>query len=682
MKTLGLLLLWSLSLTLSAQLLSEKPVVRTGGEAVFAPGFIDTTLVYCANRNEAIFRSFTDTYGEYRTRWYSDDGSGRLKAFQPEFTQPFYHLGPFSWSSARQELCFTASRFLRSGEKAVLELYIVNKNPDGTWSDAEPFELNSKQLTRNIGHPAFSVTGDTLYYVVSDDDQPSELYYVTRRNKQKWNDPQRLELPDSKESNEYYPHLASDGWLYFSSDRIDSLGFDLYRFDPHSSRIEHLPKPYSSAANDYALFRNLASRTELITTDRNDREMAVYRIERTIPEFTNCSDVLPLANCYYFEEQQINSELPLRYTWHFGDGQSQQGAAVEHCYADYGLFDVYLELTDTLTGEDYGIISQLQVQVSPSGLPMVEGPDTLVINQTKKYQITHKEVKGRPTEWYWSIDGEWIEGGAQTGLSFSSTGEHEVIAGIVVNGRAICNRRTIQVVANPPEIVADADKLGIERPLKVKRKDDLVYYVEFFNSDWEISLSDPLFADVPFEITERLTDDRYAYSVGKSDSPYALYETYKTMKSLGFDESLVKEEKIRVFRDAIVREGGYVYDQEKQEMLAFVKSLADINFEVNSSVITKASYSNLQEVRNILLIDEGLRLFITAHTDNSGSSDYNQQLSEDRAKAVFNYLVDQGIESSRIRTKGFGDKRPIADNGTEAGRSKNRRVEFRLFFAE
>ena len=72
-----------------------------------------------------------------------------------------------------------------------------------------------------------------------------------------------------------------------------------------------------------------------------------------------------------------------------------------------------------------------------------------------------------------------------------------------------------------------------------------------------------------------------------------------------------------------------------------------------------------------------LRYSYTGHTDNTGSKQYNQQLSEDRAKSVENYLLTQhGIQSKRIVVKGFGDTKPIAPNDSDDGRLKNRRVEF------
>jgi len=87
------------------------------------------------------------------------------------------------------------------------------------------------------------------------------------------------------------------------------------------------------------------------------------------------------------------------------------------------------------------------------------------------------------------------------------------------------------------------------------------------------------------------------------------------------------------------------------------------------------SYKSLNNVVAILKADESLFLDIDGHTDASGADDKNQVLSENRAKAVKDYLISKGIAESRLTFTGYGDAKPVADNATAAGRAKNRRTE-------
>jgi len=101
-------------------------------------------------------------------------------------------------------------------------------------------------------------------------------------------------------------------------------------------------------------------------------------------------------------------------------------------------------------------------------------------------------------------------------------------------------------------------------------------------------------------------------------------------------------------------------------------------FDYNQSVIKQTARPILDEVARVLSAPEnmGVSVVIQGHTDNSGSERYNVALSSKRAKAVKDYLLNKGIKSSRLATKGYGFSQPVDANDTEAGRAKNRRVEF------
>lgn len=103
-----------------------------------------------------------------------------------------------------------------------------------------------------------------------------------------------------------------------------------------------------------------------------------------------------------------------------------------------------------------------------------------------------------------------------------------------------------------------------------------------------------------------------------------------------------------------------------------------IEFETGSAIIKSSSYRILNEIFESSVVAEGLKLGIYGHTDNSGSEEVNKPLSEKRANAVRDYLINKGLTSNRIESKGYGSDKPIADNSTAEGKAKNRRVEIVL----
>jgi outer membrane protein OmpA-like peptidoglycan-associated protein len=115
----------------------------------------------------------------------------------------------------------------------------------------------------------------------------------------------------------------------------------------------------------------------------------------------------------------------------------------------------------------------------------------------------------------------------------------------------------------------------------------------------------------------------------------------------------------------------------KQEEKAILKeAIEGVNFESSKDIIQKSSYKILDQVVKLMKDHPTYKLQINGHTDNKGSATFNKTLSQKRAIAVKKYLTDHGIAGSRLKTAGYGGERPIADNNTDEGKLKNRRVEF------
>lgn len=106
--------------------------------------------------------------------------------------------------------------------------------------------------------------------------------------------------------------------------------------------------------------------------------------------------------------------------------------------------------------------------------------------------------------------------------------------------------------------------------------------------------------------------------------------------------------------------------------------IENIFFDSGKFDLREESYAALDLLYRFMKVNPEIYVEINAHTDNIGRDDYNQKLSENRAGSVVDYLVNKGIDRSRLFPQGFGKTMPVASNGTEEGRALNRRVEFRL----
>ncbi|MCK9162814.1 MAG: OmpA family protein [Bacteroidales bacterium] len=117
---------------------------------------------------------------------------------------------------------------------------------------------------------------------------------------------------------------------------------------------------------------------------------------------------------------------------------------------------------------------------------------------------------------------------------------------------------------------------------------------------------------------------------------------------------------------------------EKRYEVGQVIVMENIFFEFDKSIILPQSFVELNNLISLLNKYPYMKIELSGHTDSKGSDNYNQKLSYSRVKAVYEHLISQGISSKRLQYRSYGSTQPIADNQTDEGRAKNRRVEFKI----
>jgi len=106
-----------------------------------------------------------------------------------------------------------------------------------------------------------------------------------------------------------------------------------------------------------------------------------------------------------------------------------------------------------------------------------------------------------------------------------------------------------------------------------------------------------------------------------------------------------------------------------------VVNMADVLFETGKYALSQDAQLKLAKLAGIIQAHPGLNLAIEGHTDTTGTAEFNMKLSQQRADAVRNFLISQGLSADTITAVGMGEGSPVADNATAAGRKLNRRVE-------
>jgi outer membrane protein OmpA-like peptidoglycan-associated protein len=116
-------------------------------------------------------------------------------------------------------------------------------------------------------------------------------------------------------------------------------------------------------------------------------------------------------------------------------------------------------------------------------------------------------------------------------------------------------------------------------------------------------------------------------------------------------------------------------EEEQAQLISYSRT---INFALGKSTFRKSAISTLQAINAILTAYPKANFVVEGHTDSIGSEAFNQKLSEERASKVVGYLTNNGVDSERLKSVGFGETTPIKSNTTAAGRATNRRVEVKL----
>ena len=133
-----------------------------------------------------------------------------------------------------------------------------------------------------------------------------------------------------------------------------------------------------------------------------------------------------------------------------------------------------------------------------------------------------------------------------------------------------------------------------------------------------------------------------------------------------------------VIQKEIIRDTVTIIKEVPVEIKQTMAELSNTMFDFDKSIIKEEAKGPLNKVVAWLQENPTVKVEISGHTDSKGSDEYNQKLSEARAKAVYEYFISQGVDKFRLAYAGYGESRPIATNETDAGRQLNRRVELNI----
>lgn len=698
--------------TASGQVFELKEAPINSAQADFGAMQFQNGIVFCSARNGKKVAGNIDSSMVNTDMFLSTiDNKRHFSApvlFSNELTEKL-NEGPATFTRDYKTIYYTAN--LKPANPAADESYyplgiFISHYVDGKWTTPQPFPYNSPDHAYDVAHPCLSKNDSIIYFTSN---KPggyglSDLYYSKWENG-KWQEPVNLGEQINTSQSELFPYLNDHGWLYFSSNGhhmnadMDLL-FTKKKNDGVWEKPKALPSPLNSEFNDYTYSEFNGEHFGFISSDRNKTDN-IYFFSRNIPHFSECLENQRTVLCYTFENSGMETlaQSPLVYEWDLGDGTILRGESVEHCFKHSGTYKIRLHVRDTLTQQ-----SILDVSETILNIEQFEQPYILSLDSAEQNELTHFYVDSSPIQsfeidqHYWVVDDKHIFVGDSMKFSFSEPGVHTIMCGSMSkpgdNGEIhkSCATKQIRVLANQLDIELKQPDPSIEPILKMdvnktprfalsEPQLKPLYRIVLCESNERIPMNHEGFEKVQEEIIEtKDSSGTFTYSVGISAELVRLYDHYKALQQKTGKQLKIESFDQRTFNDEYLRTGKYIANGDAEMLNIEFNKLQDIKFEYNSAAIRPESFSNLDYIAAMLALEKDFKLRINAHTCSQGTHDYNVQLSKKRAESVRKYFMQKGISAKRLICTGYAETQPIAENNTEEGKSKNRRVEFIILF--
>jgi outer membrane protein OmpA-like peptidoglycan-associated protein len=665
----------------------------------FAPAFYRNGLVFCTDRGSAVNSEgmavvkmfFADTAADNtRSKLFSKD----LKSKLNDGPATFNRTGDTIYYS--RNLVIEGNFKLLSTFRNKLGLFYAVAEEKG-WGRIREIRFNTEWF--NITMPCLSHDSKRIYFA---SDKPDGLggldIYYSNWNNGYWEDPVNLGPTVNTEGNESYPFISETGELFFSSDGSGGLGgkdiFVTKQKDDGWHTPVRLAAPLNSEYDDFGIVITPTMEDGYFSSDRG-KSIDIYHFTSSMPQVWFAEPQKENIYCFAVADSGIieADTLQLQYVWDFGDNTKMSGYAVEHCFPGPGKYSMALDIIDRSSGSVYFRKQSYDIEIFDYDQPYITAPEYAVTGETVQFDGMKSYSPGYTvTGFYWDFGDGTQKTGAAPSHRYSKGGEYDVRLGLtlrsestgVVLKRAVTRKITVFGTNREMEAFLDAKPasgLGLidlreyenvrilsEYSAESEYKKEAVFQVEILSSKNRMAHDNPIFRSVPAKYTVREVRNEeagtYSYVIDQQMTLMAAYPAFREMVTGGYKGATVR---LHVLKDPVERE------------LNVLKKnygvMTDTYFDTRNRLVTNA-YLMLDQVVMMMNKYPSLKLEIGVHTDNQGTAWNQQSTTQSRAQVIVDYLVNRGINASRLTPRGYGSTRPIGPNGTWLERRLNRRVEF------
>ena len=686
----------------ASQYYIEQVDVPMSGE-IYSPTFWDSMLVVCGTRKDRITHTHLDNNGTEPIDLYVLNTSNgyEYSRFDKVFRSDF-HDGPISFNEEGDVCVF--SRNLRVDQRFkslqedenILGLFVSTLDSLG-WTVPEAIEVTSSEY--NCTHPALSADGNTLVF---SSNMPGSIggYDLWKMEKENgaWGKLENLGNEINTSANEFFPTWIGTT-MYFSSKRGEIGGLDIYQVDNFGDMVETklLGEPLNSVEDDFGLISRTEGLSGYFSSNRNGSDQ-LWSFEMLFPDFEDCDSIVEDDFCYTLLEEtayELGGVEALVYRWDI-NGVNKYGYEIDYCFPGPGLYEISVDIYDTIIKKTYANQASYALELAYEEQPYIVCPDSVkpgeefVLDPSKSF-LPDVEIDS----YYWILSDGELYTTKHPSHSFKEEGNYQITLGVigerygqefkdcsykyvVVSNESTGYVDTASVIVAEENISAqdvkpmgafeDEDQMVDSNPPLANTDSSMVVHsIEFARSETQLSDTSTILSPIEDHyIVNTLfdpIDSSYVYSVGQWLDLGDAHQTWVEIIQLGYEDATIYSSRKETLKDLPLNK---------------YFTIENIEFETNEWQVKEESREKLEVLVLLLKEFKGVSLLINAHTDDVGGTEGNLTLSEKRANAIRDYLVESGIDQSRMTSKGFGETQPKYTNETEEGRAKNRRVEFKL----
>lgn len=514
------------------------------------------------------------------------------------------------------------------------DIYRCELNSDGSWSEPIPLPgiINSSYEEKSI---TISKDEKTLYFTSN---RPggyggTDVYKATKDHKGEWTNVKNLGPVINTNYDEEGPFIDYDGvTLYFSSQGHKGMGgHDVFRskFDPDKnvwSEPVNLGYPINTPDDDVFFVASADGKKAYYSSVREDGMGYTDIFMITVPEGLKETNTTTASNT---PKEPVVVEQPKE------EPKEQSNTAVKPVR-------YIVKITDD-TGKPTDATVRLQ---------NVSDNTTTSLTNTGPGVYEFKSTEPTSKDYQLSVQKQGFVPVNQKITIMAATAEDKVINKPVKLSKADIAKQPEKKEVKPLRyIVKVTDETGkpTEAKLKLQGAQDNVI----------VPLKNVGPGTYEFRITST-SPRNYRLSIEKEGYIFE-NQTLRITGASAEDKAINKSVQLRKL------------------MVGARSVLRNIYFDINRATFKNSSYNELNKLLTMMKQNQRLQVEISGHTDNSGPSTYNEQLSRKRAEAVKDFLTSRGIDPRRIRAVGYGETKPLASNDDETdGRQLNRRVEFKV----